>query len=59
MSDGYYNILLFGVDSGDGCDLMCFDSIFVVLVNVDIGVVMIIGILCEFLNVLFSDGSLM
>lgn len=36
-SDGYYNILLLGADSGDGRDSMRFDSISVVSVNADTG----------------------
>ena len=34
-SDGYYNILLLGADSGEGRDSMRFDSISVVSVNAD------------------------
>lgn len=43
-SDGYYNILLLGADSGDGRDSMRFDSISVVSVNADTGAVTIFGL---------------
>nr|WP_274638537.1 LCP family protein [Microbacterium bovistercoris] len=43
-SDGYYNILLLGADSGKGRDSMRFDSISVVSVNADTGRVIITGI---------------
>ncbi|MDQ1131402.1 LCP family protein [Microbacterium sp. SORGH_AS_0888] len=43
-SDGYYNILLLGADSGDGRDSMRFDSISVVSVNADSGAVTIFGL---------------
>ena len=43
-SDGYYNILLLGADSGEGRDSMRFDSISVVSVNADTGAVTITGI---------------
>ena len=43
-SDGYYNILLLGADSGKGRDSMRFDSISVVSVNADTGRVTITGI---------------
>ncbi|GAA3768345.1 hypothetical protein GCM10022240_21030 [Microbacterium kribbense] len=43
-SDGYYNILLLGADSGKGRDSMRFDSISVVSVNADTGRVVITGI---------------
>lgn len=56
-SDGYYNILLLGADSGDGRDSMRFDSISVVSVNADTGAVTIFGIPRELPNPPFSDGS--
>ncbi|WP_342664750.1 hypothetical protein [Microbacterium luticocti] len=43
-SDGYYNILLLGADSGKGRDSMRFDSISVVSVNAETGRVVITGI---------------
>ena len=56
-SDGYYNILLLGADSGDGRDSMRFDSISVVSVNAESGAVTITGIPRELPNAPFSDGS--
>ena len=56
-SDGYYNILLLGADSGDGRDSMRFDSISVVSVNADTGAVTIFGIPRELPGAPFSDGS--
>lgn len=56
-SDGYYNILLLGADSGDGRDSMRFDSISVVSVNADSGAVTITGIPRELPNAPFSEGS--
>lgn len=56
-SDGYYNILLLGADSGDGRDSMRFDSISVVSVNADTGAVTITGIPRELPTAPFSDGS--
>ena len=56
-SDGYYNILLLGADSGDGRDSMRFDSISVVSINADSGAVTITGIPRELPNALFSEGS--
>ena len=43
-SDGYYNVLLLGADSGDGRDSMRFDSISVVSVNATTGATTIGGI---------------
>lgn len=43
-SDGYYNILLLGADSGSGRDSMRFDSISVVSVNAATGAATIFGI---------------
>ncbi|WP_435743788.1 LCP family protein [Microbacterium sp. PMB16] len=56
-SEGYYNILLLGADSGDGRDSMRFDSISVVSVNADTGAVTITGIPRELPNAPFSEGS--
>ena len=56
-SDGYYNILLLGADSGDGRDSMRFDSISVVSVNADSGAVTITGIPRELPGAPFSEGS--
>ncbi|WP_194422070.1 LCP family protein [Microbacterium abyssi] len=56
-SDGYYNILLLGADSGDGRDSMRFDSISVVSVNATTGSVTIFGIPRELPHAPFSDGS--
>lgn len=56
-SDGYYNILLLGADSGDGRDSMRFDSLSVVSVNAATGAVTITGIPRELHNPPFSEGS--
>ncbi|WP_298036739.1 LCP family protein [uncultured Microbacterium sp.] len=56
-SNGYYNILLLGADSGDGRDSMRFDSISVVSVNAESGAVTIVGIPRELPHAPFSDGS--
>ncbi|MFD5215734.1 LCP family protein [Microbacterium sp. NPDC058345] len=56
-SDGYYNILLLGADSGDGRDSMRFDSISVVSVNAETGAVTITGIPRELPHAPFSEGS--
>lgn len=56
-SDGYYNILLLGADSGDGRDSMRYDSISVVSVNATTGAVTITGIPRELPNAPFSEGS--
>lgn len=56
-SDGYYNILLLGADSGDGRDSMRYDSISVVSVNADTGAVTITGIPRELPGAPFSEGS--
>jgi len=57
-SDGYYNILLLGADSGDGRDSMRFDSISVVSVNADTGAVTITGIPRDIQNAPFSAGPM-
>ncbi|GAA3927494.1 LCP family protein [Microbacterium soli] len=56
-SDGYYNILLLGADSGDGRDSMRFDSISVASINADTGAVTITGIPRELPHPPFSEGS--
>lgn len=43
-SDGYYNILLLGADSGDGRDSMRFDSISVISIEAETGALTIFGI---------------
>ena len=50
-SDGYYNILLLGADSGEGRDSMRFDSISVVSVNATTGATTITGIPRDMPNV--------
>lgn len=56
-SDGYYNILVLGADSGDGRDSMRFDSISVVSVNATTGKTTITGIPRELPDAPFSEGS--
>lgn len=56
-SDGYYNILLLGADSGDGRDSMRFDSISVASLNAETGAVTITGIPRELPHPPFSEGS--
>ncbi len=57
-SDGYYNILLLGADSGDGRDSMRFDSISVVSINADTGAVTITGIPRDMPDVPFAPGPM-
>ncbi|TDL42090.1 LCP family protein [Microbacterium oleivorans] len=57
-SDGYYNFLLLGADSGEGRDSMRFDSISVVSVNADSGAVTIFGIPRDLRHVPFSEGPM-
>ncbi|HCJ48444.1 MAG TPA: transcriptional regulator [Microbacterium sp.] len=57
-SDGYYNILLLGADSGEGRDSMRFDSISVVSVNATSGAVTIFGIPRDLRHVPFSEGPM-
>ena len=57
-SDGYYNFLLLGADSGSGRTHMLFDSISVVSVNAESGAVTIAGIPRDMRNVPFSDGPM-
>ena len=57
-SEGYYNILLLGADSGDGRDSMRFDSISVVSVNAETGATTITGIPRDIQNPPFSAGPM-
>ena len=57
-SDGYYNILLLGADSGEGRDSMRFDSISVVSVNATTGATTITGIPRDMPNAPFSAGPM-
>ena len=57
-SDGYYNILLLGADSGEGRDSMRFDSISVVSVNATTGATTITGIPRDMPHVPFSAGPM-
>ncbi|NNH03391.1 LCP family protein [Microbacterium ulmi] len=56
-SDGYYNVLLLGADSGAGRDSMRFDSISVVSVNADTGAVTITGIPRDMPHAPFPEDS--
>ena len=57
-SNGYYNFLLLGADSGLGRDSMRFDSISVVSVNAETGAVHITGIPRDLAYVPFADGPM-
>ena len=57
-SDGFYNILLLGADSGEGRDSMRFDSISVVSVNAETGEVVITGIPRDLYGPPFSPGPM-
>ena len=57
-SDGYYNILLLGADSGEGRDSMRFDSISVVSINADTGAVTITGIPRDMPHFPFAEGPM-
>jgi LCP family protein required for cell wall assembly len=57
-SDGYYNILLLGADSGAGRDSMRFDSISVVSVNAVTGATTITGIPRDMPHFPFSEGPM-
>lgn len=57
-SDGYYNILLLGADSGEGRDSMRFDSISVVSVNAETGAVTITGIPRDMGGFPFAPGPM-
>lgn len=57
-SDGYYNILLLGADSGEGRDSMRFDSISVVSINAATGATTITGIPRDMPNFPFAPGPM-
>lgn len=57
-SDGYYNILLLGADSGEGRDSMRYDSISVVSVNAETGAATITGIPRDMPHFPFSEGPM-
>jgi len=57
-SEGYYNILLLGADSGEGRDSMRFDSISVVSVNAETGATTITGIPRDMPNFPFAPGPM-
>ena len=57
-SNGYYNILLLGADSGLGRDSMRFDSISVVSVNAETGAVTITGIPRDLAYAPFAEGPM-
>ncbi|WP_404431778.1 LCP family protein [Microbacterium lacus] len=57
-SDGYYNILLLGADSGEGRDSMRFDSISVASINATTGATTITGIPRDMPNFPFSAGPM-
>jgi anionic cell wall polymer biosynthesis LytR-Cps2A-Psr (LCP) family protein len=57
-SNGYYNFLLLGADSGLGRDSMRFDSISVVSVNAETGAVHITGIPRDLAYAPFADGPM-
>ncbi|MAP62880.1 MAG: transcriptional regulator [Microbacterium sp.] len=57
-SDGYYNILLLGADSGEGRDSMRFDSISVVSINADTGATTITGIPRDMPHFPFAEGPM-
>lgn len=57
-SDGYYNILLLGADSGEGRDSMRFDSISVVSVNAETGATTITGIPRDLGHFPFAPGPM-
>lgn len=56
-SDGYYNVLLLGADSGDGRDSVRYDSISVISINADSGAVTITGIPRDLQHAPFSESS--
>jgi LCP family protein required for cell wall assembly len=58
-SEGYYNILLLGADSGDGRDSMRFDSISVVSINADTGRTTITGIPRDLAHFPFAAGPML
>ncbi len=56
-SNGYYNVLLLGADSGEGRDSMRFDSISVVSINAESGAVTITGIPRDLPHAPFPETS--
>lgn len=58
-SDGYYNILLLGADSGEGRDSMRYDSISVVSINADTGAATITGIPRDMPGFPFAPGPML
>lgn len=58
-SDGYYNILLLGADSGEGRDSMRYDSLSVVSVNAESGAVTITGIPRDMPDFPFAEGPML
>jgi polyisoprenyl-teichoic acid--peptidoglycan teichoic acid transferase len=57
-SNGYYNILLLGADSGEGRDSMRFDSISVVSINATTGATTITGIPRDMPHFPFAPGPM-
>ncbi|MDD7945115.1 LCP family protein [Microbacterium sp. NE2HP2] len=57
-SDGYYNVLLLGADSGEGRDSMRFDSISVVSVNAETGATTITGVPRDMGHFPFAPGPM-
>jgi len=57
-SDGYYNILLLGADSGEGRDSMRYDSISVVSINAETGATTITGIPRDMPHFPFAPGPM-
>ncbi|GAB3280465.1 LCP family protein [Microbacterium lacusdiani] len=57
-SEGYYNILLLGADSGEGRDSMRFDSISVVSIHAETGATTITGIPRDLPHFPFSPGPM-
>lgn len=56
-SDGYYNVLLLGADSGEGRDSLRYDSISVISINADTGAITITGVPRDLEHAPFSEGS--
>jgi len=56
-SNGYYNVLLLGADSGEGRDSLRYDSISVISVNADTGAITITGVPRDLEHAPFSEGS--
>ncbi len=57
-SEGYYNILMLGADSGEGRDSMRYDSISVVSINATTGAVTITGIPRDMPGFPFAPGPM-